>query len=167
GLARRPANSSLAAPLTAVTSDLDATIRDIRGTIFELQRQRGGSLRAELRGLVREYAAVLGHTPHVRTSGPVDSVVPDRVREQLLPVLREALSNITRHAHATHAEVIVQVTPHQLSLTVLDDGVGLAPELNQSGLRNARRRATNLGGTLALEARDPRGTTLTWCVPLA
>jgi signal transduction histidine kinase len=148
-------------------ADLDQTIRDIRGTIFELQRQRAGSLRAELRGLVREYAEVLGHTPEVRTSGPVDSAVPDPVREQLLPVLREALSNVARHAQATRTEVEVRVTGQELDLTVLDDGVGLDPDDRQeSGLRNARRRATGLGGTVELAPREPRGTVFSWRVPL-
>ena len=63
---------------------------------------RAGSLRTEIRGLVREYAPVLGFTPDVRTSGPVDSAVSDPVREQLLPVLREAVSNVARHALADH-----------------------------------------------------------------
>jgi signal transduction histidine kinase len=148
-------------------ADLDQTIRDIRGTIFELQRQRAGSLRAELRGLVREYAEVLGHTPEVRTSGPVDSAVPDPVREQLLPVLREALSNVARHAQATRTEVEVRVTGQELDLTVLDDGVGLdADGRQESGLRNARRRATGLGGTVELAPREPRGTVFSWRVPL-
>ena len=149
----------------AVT-DLDQTIRDIRGTIFELQRHRAGSLRSELRGLVREYAEVLGHTPDVRTSGPVDSAVPDPVREQLLPVLREALSNVARHARATRTEVEVRVTGHELDLTVLDDGIGVEVNGHESGLRNARRRATGLGGTVELAPREPRGTTFTWRVPL-
>jgi signal transduction histidine kinase len=152
--------------LERAVTDLDQTIRDIRGTIFELQRQRSDSLRVELRELVREYAAVLGHTPEVRTSGPVDTAVPDRIREQLLPVLREALSNVARHARATRTEVVVQVTGHGLELVVLDDGVGPGPGGQESGLHNARRRATGLGGTLQITAREPRGTTFTWRVPL-
>ncbi len=167
GASMLPASPEISERLDRAVTDLDQTIKDIRGTIFELQRQRVGSLRAELRGLVREYAAVLGHTPGLRTSGPVDTAVPDPVREHLLPVLREALSNVARHAHATRSEVVVHVSPHELSLTVLDDGIGLAPDLNESGLRNARRRATTLDGTLTLEAREPRGTAFTWRVPLA
>ncbi|MEO5654080.1 MAG: GAF domain-containing protein [Marmoricola sp.] len=152
--------------LERAVTDLDQTIRDIRGTIFELQQQRLGSLRGELRSLVREYVPVLGYTPAVRTSGPVDTAVPDRVREQLLPVLREALSNLARHARASYAEVVVHVTATELRLSVLDDGVGLAADRTESGLRNARRRATTLGGSLELEDRATRGTSFTWRVPL-
>ncbi len=166
GVALLAGGAEIAERLDDAVNDLDLTIKDIRGTIFDLERDRVGSLRTELRGLVKEYATVLGHAPDFRTSGPVDTAVPDAVREHLLPVLREALSNIARHAHATHSEVVVHATAHELSLTVLDDGVGPAPAADESGLRNARLRAEGLGGTLELVAREPQGTSFTWRVQL-
>jgi len=146
---------------------LDATIKDIRGTIFELQQQPAGpSLRSDLRTLVREYEQLLDFDPTVRTSGPVDSVVSPRVREQLLPVLREALSNLARHSGASEAEIELAVADDQLRLSVLDNGVGLGEGDRESGLRNARRRATALGGRLEVTDRDPHGTSFVWQVPL-
>ncbi|MBZ5739791.1 GAF domain-containing sensor histidine kinase [Nocardioides mangrovi] len=146
---------------------LDQTIRDIRGTIFELQQHGSGpSLRADVRALVREYAPLLKFDPVVRTSGPVDTAVPREVRDQLLSVLREALSNLARHAAADHGEVDVSVDDDELWLTVIDDGVGLSPGRAESGLRNARRRATALGGVLEVGPRTPRGTSFVWRVPL-
>ena len=146
---------------------LDLTIKDIRGTIFELQRRdQGSSLRADLRHLVREYAPVLAFDPAVRTTGPVDTAVPPEVRDQLLPVLREALSNVARHAAADHADIELAVDDHEVRLTVLDDGVGIGTVTKESGLRNARRRAAGLGGSLELTAREPRGTSFVWRVPL-
>jgi signal transduction histidine kinase len=147
---------------------LDLTIKDIRGTIFELQRRdHGPSLRADLRQLVREYAPLLTFTPAVHTTGPVDAAVPAAIRDQLLPVLREALSNLARHAAAEHGEVTLSVDEHEVRLTVLDDGVGIDPGRAESGLRNARRRALALGGALELTARTPRGTSFVWRVPLS
>lgn len=166
GAALLATGPDIAERLDDAVTELDQTIKDIRGTIFELQQPREGSLRGELRALVREYVPVVGYTPTVRTSGPVDTAVPDLVREQLLPVLREALSNLARHARASHAEVVVHVTAAELRLTVLDDGVGLPSERTESGLRNARRRAATLGGSLELEDREPRGTSFSWRVPL-
>ncbi|MCW2794502.1 MAG: hypothetical protein JWO76_3600 [Nocardioides sp.] len=166
GVSMLAGNPDVAERLDQAVNDLDLTIRDIRGTIFELQRQRSGSLRTEVRRLVREYAPVLGYAPTVRTSGPVDTAVPDDLREQLLPVLREALSNLARHAHATLAAIEVHVDQDELRLTVTDDGVGLAPGGTESGLRNARRRADSLGGSLELTALVPRGTAFVWRVPL-
>jgi signal transduction histidine kinase len=81
-------------------------------------------------------------------------------------VLREAVSNIARHALADHAEVDVEVRGDELVLAVVDDGAGLRDGRSESGLRNARRRAQGLGGTLELTAREPRGTSFVWRVPL-
>ncbi|MEP9363245.1 GAF domain-containing protein [Nocardioides sp. CN2-186] len=157
----------LADRLNQAVEALDLTIKDIRGTIFELQRRDSGpSLRADIRQLVREYAPLLRSAPVVHTEGPVDTVVLAEVRDQLLPVLREALSNLARHANAEHAEVSLVVDEREVRLTVLDDGVGVGDLAPESGLRNARRRASALGGSLELSQREPRGTSLVWRVPL-
>jgi signal transduction histidine kinase len=153
--------------LEQAVHDLDATIRDVRATIFELQTQGAESLRQELRDLVRDYVPVLGFSPAVRTSGPVDTAVTGPIRDQLLPVLREALSNVARHAHATTAEVELAVGDDDVCLVVQDDGVGMHPDAAHSGLHNARRRATALGGTLELLAHEPHGSLLRWRVPLS
>jgi signal transduction histidine kinase len=152
--------------LRASVKDVDDTIRDIRATIFELQTQGGQTLRGDLQALAREYVGPLGFSPAVRTSGPLDIVVPDVVRDQLLPVVREALSNIARHARATRAEVEIVVDHETLRLTVLDDGVGLADGVHESGLHNTRERARMLGGDLELSPAQPHGLVLSWHVPL-
>ncbi|MFQ6171714.1 GAF domain-containing protein [Oryzobacter sp. R7] len=153
--------------LERAVSDLDLTIKDIRGTIFELQDRSAGSLRQDVRTVVREYVPVLGFAPVVRTLGPVDSAVPHEVRAHLLPVLREAVSNVARHALADRVEVELEVRDHEVLLTVLDDGSGVPPDRSESGLRNARRRAAQLGGSLTLSPNEPSGTVFTWRVPLS
>ncbi|WP_133059039.1 MULTISPECIES: GAF domain-containing protein [unclassified Nocardioides] len=158
---------AVAARIDQAVEALDLTIKDIRGTIFELQRRdRGPSLRADLRQLAREYSPLLKFSPAVRTIGPVDTAIPADVREQLLPVLREALSNLARHAGADHGAIELAVDEHEVRLTVLDDGVGIGQGNPESGLRNARRRALALGGSLEITARQPRGTSFVWRVPL-
>ena len=91
------------------------------------------------------------------TSGPVDTAVPAEVRDQLLPVLREAVSNVARHAHADHAQVEVHVSATELRLSVSDDGIGLAEDRSESGLRNVRRRAAGLGGSVELSSNETEG----------
>jgi signal transduction histidine kinase len=167
GVAAMAADGAVSDRLDTAVADLDDTIRAIRGTIFELQDRRGDSLRAGVRRLVKEYVPVLGFTPVVRTSGPVDTAVPPALGTQLLAVLREAISNVARHALADSAQVDVSVTPERLELRVADDGVGLPAEVSESGLRNARRRADDLGGTLEVSPVGGRGTLLVWRVPLA
>lgn len=152
--------------IDSAVADLDVTIRDIRSTIFELQHSHGLSLRADVRGVAREYVPVLGFTPMVRTAGPVDTAVTQPVGEQLLAVLREALSNVARHSEADAAVVEVEASEGEIVLRVTDNGKGLPVDRHDSGLRNVRRRATDHGGAVRLVAEEPHGTILEWRVPL-
>lgn len=154
------------ARLDQAVEDLDTTIRDIRTTIFELQHRTKASLRNAVHELAGEYAEVLGFAPTVRTKGPVDTLVPAEIGEQLLAVLREGISNAARHADASQVVVEIAADADYVRLSVIDDGVGLSGDRSESGLRNARRRAYELGGTLRLGGAEPHGTTLEWQVPL-
>ena len=148
-------------------ADLDVTIRDIRSTIFELQHSHELSLRADVRAIADEYVPVLGFTPTVCTSGPVDTAVAQSLGEQLLAVLREALSNVARHSEADAAVVELEATSGEVVLRVADNGKGLPASRHESGLRNVRRRAAECGGAVRLLREEPHGTILEWRVPLS
>jgi signal transduction histidine kinase len=154
--------------ITAVTDDLDTTIREIRATIFELQHRPDRSdLRADIRGLAKEYSSSFGFLPRVDLRGPIDSAVPADVRTQLLAVIREALSNAARHARATQVRVGVSIASGEVKVVVADDGVGTGEAGRESGLRNIRDRASDLGGTLTIRSEEAGGTELEWAVPIA
>lgn len=155
--------------LNQAVDELDATIREVRSTIFALQQgpeDAGPGVRARV---LREAAAAtpaLGFEPAVTFVGPVDSRVPDEAAEHLLAALREALSNTARHARATRAEVSL-VVDDEAVLTVTDDGVGIAPGGRRSGLANLQSRAESLGGTADFgPGPTGTGTTVTWRVPV-
>jgi signal transduction histidine kinase len=152
--------------------DLDSTIKRIRSTIFALDtpgRSVAGGLRQRVLELVAEMKPILGFDPHVLFDGPVDAAATERITDELVTVLREALSNVARHAHASRVDVVVNVSRDVLTLRVVDDGIG-PPEVSAPtegrGLRNLLARAERLGGTCALRAGDERGAALEWCVPL-
>jgi signal transduction histidine kinase len=84
---------------------------------------------------------------------------------EAVAVLREALSNCARHAHATRVEVDVRVGD-QLVIRVVDNGVGLGNPKRVSGLANARARADLLGGHLETSQPPEGGTVFDWRVPL-
>jgi signal transduction histidine kinase len=156
----------LPARIEQSVADLDATIRDVRATIFGLQHEVTASLRREVREIAAEYATILGHSPLVRTVGPVDTAVDEGLGAQTLEVLREALDNVSRHARSTRVEVELDVAGDELRLSVLDDGIGLGPVRQNGGLRDAGDRARSLGGTLELSPRLPHGLMFRWRVPL-
>ena len=166
GVRRIAASDELRDRLDSAVLDLDTTIRDIRSTIFELQRVGERSLRSDIRDLAKEYVPVLGFTPLVRTTGPVDTAVSGELGKQLLAVLREALSNVARHADASAGVVEVEATSDQVVLRVTDNGKGLPAERRESGLRNVRRRAADHAGTVRLLGEEPHGTRLEWSAPL-
>jgi signal transduction histidine kinase len=94
-------------------------------------------------------------------------LVPAQVRPHLLAVVREALSNVGRHAQASEVSVRLEVSD-EVRLTVTDDGVGFVDTGRRSGLRNMAERAETLGGTFALrQAEDGKGTVAVWRVPVS
>ena len=153
--------------ISATIADLDDTISQIRTSIFQLQQTSGTQprgLRARLLDVVAAEIPALGLDPAVRFSGPLDTL-PDDVADDLVAVLREALSNIARHARARSAEVDLTAGAERITLEVHDDGIGLGPTRRRSGLANLRRRAELHGGRLTLAPRRPTGTDLSWTIP--
>jgi signal transduction histidine kinase len=178
--ARRTSDAEVAIRLEQAVEDLDATIRHIRSSIFALSmatRSPVATLRSSLAALVGEVAPTLGFEPRLDVSGPVDSAVDANLGDELLSALREALSNVARHASASTAAVHVTASAGELLLRVTDDGIGPPatpiPEVaadaqgeSGHGLVNLARRAERRGGSFALTAHPPRGAELTWRVPL-
>jgi signal transduction histidine kinase len=151
----------------ATVADLDATISQIRTTIFQLHdlpRTDPEGMRARVLAVAAEAGTALGFEPAVRFTGTLDTL-PTDIAEDLVAVVREALTNVARHARARTAEVDLTARPDHLVLTVRDDGVGLAPGTRNSGLANMRRRAERHGGTFDIGPGEPTGTVVTWSIP--
>jgi signal transduction histidine kinase len=152
-------------------SDLDDTIKVIRSTIFslhshDLDDDEAPGVRAQVIEACERVAEQLGFSPSVRFSGPVDTLVPDEVAEHVLAVLREALSNAARHAQARRVDVEVTVDGTHVTLTVMDDGVGIPATGRRSGLTNLAERAQQLGGRFSVDPGAAGGTVLVWSVPV-
>ncbi len=154
--------------LGRAVSDIDDIIRGIRTSIFglEVHAERSPGLRRQVLDLTAEATTGLGFEPSVRFTGPVDSLTGPPLTGQLLAVLREAISNIARHAHAHRVEVAIHAGD-DITLTVDDDGDGIPSEATGAGhgLANMAERAKLLGGIFTVEPLPPAGTRLTWRVP--
>jgi signal transduction histidine kinase len=169
-LVGNPSAPAVGDRLTATISDVDDTIRQVRTSIFELGSDGlGRGARDNVLSLLRELRPVVGFDVHASFEGPVDSAVPDIVLEHLLAVIREAVTNIERHAQATKATVVISVSGNHCRLRVVDDGCGIAdsePSTGGLGLGNLRRRAEKLQGQFSIESPDAGGTVLSWQVPI-
>ena len=83
-------------------------------------------------------------------------------------MLREALTNVVRHAGATRVRVAMAVDDDGLSLEVVDDGKGFDPDHARpggNGLRNLRKRAASSGLELTMESGVGKGTRITIHLP--
>lgn len=169
-LAGRTGEPATRMRLGEFTDDLDETIRAIRQAIFQLHHARDGAgLRAQVFTAVRDVTPALGCTPALRLDGPLDDLVSSDLAGHALAVLREALTNVARHAHATTVSVSVSVDQRHLLLAVSDDGVGVGDPRRISGLASMRSRADQLGGSCTISSPvspDGRGTRMQWAVPL-
>jgi signal transduction histidine kinase len=127
----------------------------------------GRSIRQELIGLCSESSRVLGFEPVIRFDGPIDAAVDDSLADELLAVLREALTNVSKHAKASSAEVSVEARDSMLTARVTDNGVGYRGDsATGRGVVNLRVRATRLDGDFEIAEMSSGGTMLTWRVPL-
>jgi signal transduction histidine kinase len=162
----------IAQKISGYVDDLDATIHDVRKTIFSLQEpeDRPSGLRGEILRTLTAASEVLEFEPQLTMRGPLDSAVPTTLRPDLIAVLNEALTNVVRHAKATHVDVqvLVDTDTHHLTLVVEDDGIGPSRDDTAGhGTVNMQARAARLGGTFTLQARAAAGgAQLTWTVPL-
>ena len=151
--------------------EIDISIRQVRSTIFELHQIGSAqqSVRSDIVAVCDDAAKALGFRALLDIDGPIDSAVDERVRGHLLLCLREALSNVARHAHASAVEVKVTAISGHLTLRVSDDGVGYHRRTGQrsSGIDNMLVRAQALGGTFSIAGQAEGVTTVTWDVPLA
>ncbi len=147
---------------------LDETIREIRTSIFALQARHEPSMpnvRTRILAVADDMTGMLGYPPALQMDGRLDAAVPDEFAEHLLSALREALSNVARHADASRVDVSVRADG-ELSLIVRDNGIGIKNPTRHSGLGNLEQRAAKLGGSMRIGSGPDGGTELDWRVPL-
>ncbi len=176
--------------LKGTLADLEQSVHQIRQIVDGLHEEPGNlGLAGALSVEASAARGPLGFAPSLRISLDGEDLAPrtddgsvqedalaSRVNSHLVAdlvaVLREALTNVARHAHARSASVHVSVEgtgpAGHVEMMIMDDGRGVDPSRTRnSGLANMHRRAISHGGTFAVGAGPRgRGTSLVWRAPL-
>jgi len=149
--------------LDSARGELDEGLRELRelarGIHPAVLSDRG--LRAALEGVANR-----APIPVELLEGPRDRL-PEKVEAAAYFVDAEALTNVSKHAAATHATVKVSHTDARLTVEVSDDGVGGADASAGSGLHGLADRVAALDGWLEIDSGRGRGTTITATIPCA
>lgn len=138
---------------------LSRITQDIRHYIFDLKQDH-----LDLRAGIGEIAAEMAMEDMVRmhSSDFLYRKLTRRQVEYLLAWVREALTNVNRHAHANQVDITWRSTDNEYQLTVEDNGVGFDPSIppgpGHYGIRNLRKRAAELGGTVSIDSRVGKGS---------
>jgi two-component system, NarL family, sensor histidine kinase UhpB len=109
----------------------------------------------------------------ISVEGPENGRLPPAVETALYRVVQEALTNVSKHARATHANVRLWREPRMIHCSITDDGVGFdtSSVMDRKGNRGLglvgiRQRLDVLGGTLQISSENGRGTQMLINVPL-
>ncbi|MBE0686151.1 MAG: GAF domain-containing protein, partial [Anaerolineaceae bacterium] len=94
--------------------------------------------------------------------------LPTELETAIYRIVQEALTNIVRHAKASHADVLLERKKDTIIVIIEDDGIGFDPNnkvINHLGLVGMQERATMLGGSITLESSPDRGSTIKLEIP--
>lgn len=160
--------------IKSIMSSLDRAIKDVRSYIVRLKTPDSN---ASLDEQLRLFLPQLQRESRVRLRLKAEPVEADLLSaeaiQDVLLVVREAVSNANRHARASAISIALVRDEKGISLSVVDDGVGFDPDRvpkggagEHLGLENMRRRAEALGGHLSIHSEPGHGTEVLLRIPL-
>jgi signal transduction histidine kinase len=148
--------------LERLRDDVRGVIREVRDTLYDLRTDVSDS--ADLPTILEQFAARV----HERADLSFDLVLD---RDSRLPILQEremwriaqeAITNIERHAGASHVRVVWRCNGEAAALDITDDGRGFpsgtAGRLDSYGILGMRERASSIGATLDITSEANKGT---------
>jgi signal transduction histidine kinase len=121
-----------------------------------------------VRAMVEDLGHHSGFATEVDAAGLDASRIPGHVQTAIYRIVQEAVSNVSRHARATHVSVLMETRDHTVSAVVEDNGVGFDVEARLGvdqkrpslGLFGMQERAELLSGRVTLESTPGAGTTV-------
>ncbi|OFW54088.1 MAG: hypothetical protein A2V75_09850 [Actinobacteria bacterium RBG_16_70_17] len=164
-----PVQDDVRRRLDEAVEKLDETISALRRYIFDLRPPVWArpSLRQELADLVGHLAGPYEVPVDLDFSCPPD-LIPPHLGDELIAVVKEALSNALRHSGAQDIDVRVDGDPSRLAVSVADNGSGFDPARVRRGmgLANMATRVRAAGGSFTVDSAAGRGTVVRASFPL-
>jgi signal transduction histidine kinase len=158
----------LADRIQQYVAEIDRVIGDVRSYIFGLRPSvlTAGNLTLTLDQLAHEIEERAGITVIVDVDPSLEQPL-SQATTQIAHIVREALSNVSRHAKAETCRVSVRRERESAVIEIDDDGSGF--DINGArrgmGLGNLAERALAIGGTLNIESQPGHGTTIRILIP--
>jgi signal transduction histidine kinase len=166
-------SSRLSSELPRLHDLLTASVREARQFVLEL---RSPPVTADqflpwLRAYTDDFSRENGIRVEMRVEGEGD--LPQAQAEEATRLVREALTNVRKHARAASVRIVVTFSAHTTSISVSDDGVGFdvrskmeeLMDSSHNGLIGIRYRAESVGGEMRLRSEVGKGTTLLFRLP--
>ena len=158
-----------------VIEDARETLTDARYALGDLRSEhiRPDDLADDIQEEMNRFMARTAIACEIDIEGL--TLTPEPYCEHILRFITEALTNIERHAHASHAWITARHRSDALNIEVRDDGVGFDPatidpqrlEIGHYGLLGMRERARLAQGRLEVVSAPNKGTTLRLQLPLS
>ncbi len=170
--------------LSGDASWLDKQLQDaiqLTGTTMEHLRALAHNLRPPsldnvgLNQSLRDYCQRTAFRAHIDVDYRSDNanLLPGYVQISLYRVIQESLTNVVKHAKASHASVQLEIDAEAIHLSVRDDGVGISPTLYSGigeatgiGLAGMRERVEALGGSFEIFSELGKGTSVQVWIPM-
>lgn len=160
----------LNARIRTALQQLDATVRAVRGIINDL---RPSVLDLGLVAAIEWQVAEFRRRSDIECELFIDDpeiTVDNDSATTLFRILQESLTNIIRHAHASRIAVALYSQDGWLTLKIMDNGVGMAPDEQKKpesfGLVGIEERVIALNGRFSVTSMPNSGTTLLVAIPL-
>lgn len=122
-------------------------------------------LSSVLSDIADDFARYTGTHIAVEVSG-LERPVSEQIELALIRCLQESLTNAKRHGKADQVSVVLEFEEQALSLSVADNGAGTDQLVKGFGLQGMAGRMDQVGGSVRIDSKPMRGTTLTCRIPL-
>ena len=162
-IAGRRAQREVGRAINVAIDSLADVISEIRREILDVETRRASPLRLLLEDALIPILLPTNTRLDLRIDAPD---LQDDITRHIRAVCVEGTSNAVRHGHASLVAISIELTDHDLVVSISDDGIGIPEEVTlHNGLHNMRERAESLGGNMEMTTDKNKGTTVKWSIP--